>query len=173
MVSDSKTETIHTAINPKLNFAALKKGGWIAASGAFLLIIGGTLLPLSLLKTWGIPLFAAALFLIAIGWLPYRRLQRLALSPHALQFDGNYYWFVKSGKPVFKIPDISIKHMGYVENGEIYGLAIYLKKPIEEKVTILQERIDLQAFQFQDCDLFLPYFTEKTIKCLLESDRAV
>jgi len=176
--SSCENITIRTAIKPELKSAALKRGGWIAAAGAVMIVLGGTMLPLAYLKIWGLPLFLAGLVLIAIGWLPYRQLQRLELKPHSLDYDGEYFLFVKDGKPLFKIPESSIAKLEYVEKEHLYGLAIWLKKPVEEKVRVLQARFNFEAFvsdsasRFQGCDLFLPYFTERSVKCLLESGHA-
>ncbi len=170
--------TIRTAIKPDLIRATLRRGGWLAAAGALMILFGGTMLPLPYLKIWGIPIFFGGLILIAVGWLPYRQLQRLQMKPHELEYDGVCFLFVKEGKPLFKIPEKSIAKLGYVEKEHMYGLAIWLKKPVEEKVRVLQARFNFERFvsdsasRFQGCDLFLPYFTESSVKYLLESDHA-
>lgn len=170
--------TIRTAIKPELIRATLRRGGWIAAAGALMILFGGIMLPLSFLKIWGIPIFFGGLILIAIGWLPYRQLQRLEIKPNELSYDGEYFLFVKGGKPLFKIPEKSIEKLKYVEKELIYGVAIWLKKPVEEKVRVLQARFNFESFvsdsasRFQGCDLFLPYFTASALKHLLESDHA-
>lgn len=159
----------------------LKQGGWIAVLGALIIILGGTMIPLAYLNIWGIPLFFVGLILIAIGWLPYRKLQRLELNPHLLQYDGEMLLFLREGKPLFKIAEKSVAQLDYVEKDLLYGVAIKLKRPIEEKVRVLQPRFNFEAFaadsasKFQGCDLFLPFFTKGSvteIKDLLESDHA-
>lgn len=172
--------TVRSVIKPELFRLTLKRGGWIAAAGAFILVLGGTFLPLAYLKVWGVPLFFAGLILIAIGWLPYRRLQRLEVNPNLLQYDGEFLIFAREGKPLFKIPEKSIAKFEYVEKEALYGAAIWLKKPVEDKVRILQSRFNLEAFIVDSasrfsCDLFLPYFTKMSIqeiKDLLEQDHA-
>ncbi len=165
--------TIRSAIKPSLKEGTLKKGGWIAAAGAIAILLGGTLLPLTYLKFWGLPIFLSGLILIAIGWLPFRRLQRLEIKPHSLEYDGEYFLFVKDGKPLFRIPKKSISMLKYVEEKDMYGVGIWLKKPIEEKVAVLQKRfMNESVYQTGGCDLFLPYFTENSVKLLLESDHA-
>lgn len=161
--------------------STLKCGGWMAAIGALLIIFGGTLLPVEALNIWGMPIFFVGLVLIAIGWLPYRTLQRLELNPHELQYDGEMLLFSKRGKPLFKIPEKSIGKLAYLEKGSIYGIAIWLKRPIEEKVRVLQPGFNFSglmkdsAAQYEGSDIFLPYFTKRSIKALtdlLESDHA-
>ena len=159
----------------------LRRGGWIAAAGALLILFGGTFLPLDALKIWGIPLFFGGLILISIGWLPYRELQKLERTPHRLHYDGECLYFEKGGKPLFKIPEKSVEKLAYVEKEALYGIAIWLKKPIVEKVRVLQVHFNLEGFiadsatRCEGCDLFLPYFTKGAtaeLIDLLESDRA-
>lgn len=169
-MGNHKRITIRSAVKSELKQLTLKRGGWIAASGALMLLIGGTFIPLTYLKLVGIPLFFAGLVLISIGWLPYRKLQRLETKPHELQYDGQNYLFLKEGKPLFRIPETSIEQASYVENENIYGLGIWLKKPAEDKVAILQRHFTLETFA--GCDLFLPYFTKRTLTDLLEQDHA-
>lgn len=133
-----------------------------------MIILGGTLLPLEQLKIWGIPIFFVGIILIAIGLLPYRQLTRLQLKPHELRYDGHFLLFLKQGKPLFKIAEESVEKIEYVEKETLYGLAIRLKRPLEEKVRVLQPRFNFAAFasdsaqRFEGCDLFLPYFTKRT-----------
>ncbi len=166
--------TFRSAIKPELMHLALKKGGGVAVAGALIILLSGMLLPLAYLKIWGIPLFFAGLLLIAIGWLPYRQLQRLQIKPHELQCDGEHLLFVKDGKPLLKIPEKSIAEIKYVENTPFYGMGILLKKPIVEQVKILQRRLNFEVSRF-GCDIYLPYFTQRSVdelKDLLESDHA-
>jgi hypothetical protein len=170
--------TIRTAIKPELIRETLRRGGWIAAIGALIIVLGGTILPLFYLKIWGIPIFFGGLILIAIGWLPYRNLQRLETKPNELEYDGAYFLYVKAGKPLFKIPEKSVAKLAYVEKETLYGMAIWLKKPVDEKIGVLQARFNYEKFvresagRCQGCDLFLPYFTESSVRYLLESNHA-
>lgn len=180
MVNQSarETRTIRTAIKPDLKSATLRRGGWIAGAGAVILLLGGTFLPLAYLKYFGLPIFFGGLMLISIGWLPYRKLQRLELQPHTLTYDGAYYLFAKEGKPLFRIPEKSVAKLEYEEKEEMYGMAVWLKKPVEEKIAILQARVNVETYlgesaqHFPGCDLFFPYFSEASVKHLLESDHA-
>jgi hypothetical protein len=75
--------------------------------------------------------------------------------------------FLRQGKALFKIPEMSIEKMQYREKSLLYGLAIWLKYPTPEKVHIVQPRFNIEAFvkdsahQFEGCDLFLPYFSKR------------
>lgn len=179
MVNHEKI-TFRTAIKPGLVRITLKRGAPLAVLGASIIIIGGTLLPLAALKIWGIPLFFLALILISIGWLPYRKLQRLELKPNTLEYDGEFLVYFQNGKGLFKIPILSIEKVDSLENESHYGLRIWLKEPIPDKIRVLQRGFNYESYMNRSgnrfgCDLFLPYFTQRNveeIKVLLESDHA-
>jgi len=164
------TFKIRSSIKPKLLRVTLKKGALIGGAGALTLLLAGTLLPLEQLKIWGLPALVVGFVLISVGLLPYRKLTRLELKPHELHYDGEFFLFLQQGKPLFKIPEESVEKMCYVEKEQMYGIAIWLKRPIEEKVRVLQPHFQFEAFvsdsaqRFEGCDLFLPYFTERSWK---------
>ena len=159
---------IRSSIKPQLLGATLKRGSFFGAAGALLIIFGGTFLSVDQLKVWGIPIFFSGLLLIAFGLYPYRKLNRLETKPHEFHYDGETFFFLKQGKPLFKIAEKSIEKMDYVEKNELYGIAIWLRRPIEEKVLVLQAHFDFKAFasdsakRFEGCDLFLPFFSKNT-----------
>lgn len=138
-----------------------------------LLILGGTILPLELLSLWGIPFFLLGLFFIALGLLPYRKLTQLQLKPHEIHYDGEILHFLKQGKPLFAVASVSIEKIAFVEKEHLYGLGIWLKRPIEAKIKVLQPHFNFAAFtldsmhRFEGCDLFLPFFSERTCKELI------
>ena len=86
--------------------------------------------------------------------------------PHELHFDGKTLFFHKQGKPLFKIATGSIDKTAFMQKEHLYGIGIWLKRPVEEKVKVLQERFNFVAYvedsvrRFDGCDLFLPYFSE-------------
>jgi hypothetical protein len=139
----------------------------IGGSGALLILWGGTFLSSEQLAIWGIPIFLSGIALIAIGLLPYRRLVQLQLKPHEIHYDGTTLVFCKQGLPLLKICESSIEKIAYLEKKHLYGLGIWLKRPIEQKVKMLQQpRRRLVSFfrhnLFEGCDLFLPYFSART-----------
>lgn len=169
---------IRSSIKPELFRITLKKGSLLAGAGALMLLLGGTLLPLSYLKIWGGPLFFIALGLIALGLIPYRKLTQLQLSPHTLQREGDFLIYARKGKPLLKIPYEKVARMEYVEKEELYGIALWIKQT-REKIKILDERFDLEGFLYESkqkfgSDLFFPYFTEESFKLIsrLESNHA-
>lgn len=121
-----------------------------------------------MISLFGIPIFITGLALIAIGLLPYRRLLRLQLKPHEIHDEGEYLIFLQQGKPLFKICKKNIQKIAFLKKENIYGLGVWLKRPLEEKIKVLQPNFDFAAFmadsvqRFEGCDLFLPYFTERS-----------
>ena len=118
----------------------------------------------------GHPFFLLGIFFISIGLLPYRKLARLQLKPHEIHFDGACLIFHKQGKPLFKLFALSIEKISYLEREHLYGVGIWLKKPVEEKVKVLQSHFNFAAFiadsmhRFEGCDLFLPFFTKRVFE---------
>ncbi len=171
----TEREIYRSAIRSQLLNHSLKRGAILGGAGALLLIIGGTFLPLSLLKIVGIPLFLTGMALIALGLWPYRQLSRLQLHPHLLQVDAESLTFKRNGKPLMQIPLTCLEKMDYLEKEDLYGIGIWLKKQSREKIKVLQPHFDGAAFmahsqqQFEGCDLFMPYFTEATWKEIREA----
>jgi len=138
-----------------------------------IILLGGTVLPLEQLKFWGIPIFISGITLIAIGLMPYKRLSQLQLKPHEIHYDGEALLFCKQGGALFKIQESSIAKMEYREKEKLYGIAIFLKRPIEEPVKVLQSQFNFEAFSvhsaehFEQCDLFFPYFSASCCQELL------
>ena len=157
---------LRSTISTKLLNSTLKRGAWASGGGAILLILGGTLLPLSLLKIWGIPLFCMGMACISIGLIPYRKLTQLQFKPNAIHCNGRELLYISNGKPLFKIALNSLEKIAYLEKEAGYGMGLWLKKPIQEKVKVLQPRFNFARFMkhsmedFDGCDLFLPYFSK-------------
>ncbi|MEZ5315021.1 MAG: hypothetical protein R3E91_02260 [Chlamydiales bacterium] len=177
-MKDHKTLIIRTVIKPDLMATTLRTRGWLVALGALAILFGGTILPLSVLKVWGIPIFFGSLTLIGFGWLPYRQLQYLTTKPNEIHDDGNNFFFIKKGKPFLKIPKKSIARIEYMKKKHLYGLGIWLKNPVAEKIQVFETHSHFNKFLkesaavFPECDIFLPYFTQSGIKHLLGLNHA-
>lgn len=110
--------------------------------------------------------FIISILFIAIGLYPYRRLTALENKPHILALEGGLLHFFRSGRSLFKIPVATIEHTAYIERELLYGIAIYLKRPIDTKVVVTDRRFQFEAFatdsatRVEGCDLFLPYFSQ-------------
>lgn len=151
------TTTIHASLLRKF----LLRGTLIAGLGAFLLLLGGTLLPLHTLQIWGIPVMVVAFVLIAMGLVPYRRLAKKQIHPDKLLCEEEQWTFVYRGKPLFKIPAQSIDTLTFREEGEVYGLCFQLKRPLEKQISVMKKGSLITRFMQEGCDLFLPYFSKR------------
>jgi hypothetical protein len=166
--TEREKKIFRSTISSNLLSDSLKKGGIYAGSGAVLILLAGTLFPLSLLKILGIPIFLTGLFLIGLGLIPYRKLTRLQLKTHEIHWDGKNILFCKEGKPLFKVNASSIEKISYRHDKNKYGICICLKYPVNEKMHILQPKIHLSPFinhkscQKEKLVLFLPYFSRRT-----------
>ena len=157
---DDQPQIWRSSIRSEWLNLTLKKGGFMSGAGALIIIFSGTFLPLSLLKIGGVPIFFMSLICIAKGWLPYRKLTSLQLKPHEIHYDGHFLVFLRGGKPLLKIAEASIQKIFYRENEKHYGIGLLLKRPIVDKVKVLQPHFKPNSVE--ECDLFFPYFSERS-----------
>lgn len=87
----------------------------------------------------------AGLGLIALGLIPYRRLQRLEVRPNELVISEHGLIYYKGGDLQWKLPYSSIQRLSFQETAWRYGIAL-----------------DVEG-RF---DLFLPYFTKRSFQIL-------
>lgn len=137
-------------------------------------MLAGALIPPPYLRIGGLPLFLLGCLLIGAGLLPYRKLTRLEVTPDTITSTDSSLLFAKGGKKALEIPHNAIERITFLSTPSFYGWALFLKHPIEHKIKVLDPRFPLKAFLkkscCRNCDLFFPYFTEKSLKDLLESD---
>lgn len=166
--------TLHSAVQPPLLRRALLRGSCLAAAGGACLLLPGIFMPLPVMQVWGLPLFLAGMGLIALGLIPYRKLKALEENPYRIILEGtSALKFTSKGKPLFTLPRVSIKQIGYTEEEKTYGIAITLKSPLPEKLRIEKEGFDLAGFRDRslkqhNCDLFLPYFSRRSFDVVNE-----
>ena len=154
-----ETIKIRSSITQECKTSCVRRALLFSVTGA-LFLFGTVIFP------WKLPLFLGSLLLIAIGLRPYRQLQLLENKPHELIFDGCKYTFTRKGKPLFSVFQANIDRLDYFEKEGAYGIAIDLCGQVD-----LLQKFDLPAFvtdsrQRAECDLFLPYFTKKSIALL-------
>lgn len=164
--------TLRSSITSELMRSVLFRGTFFAAIGVGVLIYAATFLPFEHLSRWGWLIFICCGGCIALGLVPYRRLCRLERQPHRIQCDDTELLFYRQGKLVLRIPIVSIKKLGYFEKKGDYGIQVWLKDPIPEKVIVTDSSMDAARFAKQSrtqygCDFFLPYFTKKSLERLL------
>ena len=155
--------SIRTSINPQLMKSTLLKGFIIALLGILLLFFGGIFLPVNILKLWGPLIFIGGMAFVIMGLLPYRKLTQLELKPMTLTAEAGGEWVLIHGaKKLLSISDKSISKIEYVNDQKNYGLGIWLNKPIEEKIIIYDPAY--KVFRGFGADLFLPYFSKRSVK---------
>jgi hypothetical protein len=165
---------IRSSIKSSLLRLILIRGTIIAGVGALFIFLAAAFLTVTLLNTWGFLILCLAVSLIGIGMIPYRKLTRLEKKPYEIIAEDNSKLHFKIlGNPAFMIPCVSIQNMKYLEKGNIYGIAIFLKRPLTEKILINEQNFDMRKFQKNSqkkyaCDLFLPYFSQRSFNELSE-----
>jgi hypothetical protein len=141
----NNSSTLRTSISPSLLKWRLYLGSFLAGGGAFLLLFSSIYLSTSVLEKWGFLILILGLGLIAIGLIPYRKLQRLEVKPNELILSEHGLAYYKGGRLEWKLPYDSIRSVTFFESSWRYG--IYL---------------DVEG-RF---DLFLPFFTKRSFQIL-------
>lgn len=115
--------------------------------GALMLLLFGSFAPLPFLSQWGLWIFLCSLLLIAIGFIPYRRLQAVDLMPHSITLKEGCLLYQQGNKGRLVIPVQTVASLSYYE-GVSYGI----KLELTNKKT-----------------LFLPYFNRKEVEKLKQA----
>jgi len=158
---------IRSSIKSALKKRVLFKGTLLAGIGVCILFYSGTMLPAEKLQEWGLGLFLLSFLLIAMGMLPYRRLTQLEMVPNEIIFEDEGLLYVQKQQTLLWIPLQSIDKCWYVEKGDRYGIAFVFKKPRPAQIVKYHKKIKLQ--KWEGSELFLPYFTQRSVKELNES----
>lgn len=120
--------TIYSCIYPQLMRQTLVKGLCLAIIGIAIFLYAGVVMPITLLKSWGLPLFLIGIGLITWGLLPYRRLTRLEKKPDQITLIGmEFLEFYSRGQKKMSVPLQDILKTDYVSSPSNYGIAIWLK----------------------------------------------
>jgi hypothetical protein len=160
---------LNSTVNNKLIKSMLIRANLIAFPGIALITFAGVWLPPPVLNFWGLLLFLLGFALIAAGLIPYKRLLKLQVQPHEIIIKENNVHFAAKGQRSLTIPFSSIDQIKFISEGNTYGIGIFLKKDLEKTVCIHDTSLDIEAFQKDsqkhfDCDLYLPYFHEKSFE---------
>lgn len=158
---------LSTQIDPTLKRKVLFQGASLGATGALWLLITGLFFPVSFLSKWGVVIFFSGIGLIHLGLTPYRKLNRLELAPYHVRISKETFCYKEQGRLLFSIPLHIIQHIRFTQKKRIYGIAIFLKRPLQEKILIHHSHFYLKRFHEKSlyryqCDFFLPYFSKKT-----------
>ena len=163
-------EKVRSIIKPVLKRRKLWLGSLLSFSGSIILIFSALFLSPSFLTYWGIPIFCIGIGLIALGLIPYKTLTKLELHPHEIHYDEDMMIFFLNGKKAFFLPRVNIDRIENIEDPIEYGLKIYLKHPMPEKIGLFDPHFNLQKFQrnsrrLHQCDLWFPYLAFSVQLC--------
>lgn len=117
-----------TTVKPQLLKKVLLQGTALAGCGATILILAGILMPRNTLEIWGVYLFFLSAIFIAVGLVPYRRLQKLETNPDKITLsDDSVLHYHKGDRILFSIPLDHIQSLEWIEKKNIYGITLFLK----------------------------------------------
>lgn len=161
-----ETVKLFGTIKTPLLRRVLFRGTALAFIGVSLLTAASTYLPENWLALLGLPILLSGAALIAIGLVPYRRLQRMEKKPSELIIDGAYLQHVALGKQQLSLPMDSVARIDYFEKDSEYGVALWLKEKGEGAVIVHAPRLDAASLLQKSrkkygCDLFFPYFSRR------------
>ena len=140
---------LYSSVKHSLMRWLLWRGTALAVLGGAILLLAGTLIPPSILATWGLILFLIGFGLITWGLLPFRRIKQLEQNPYQLIVDSNSIRLSKKGDVLINIAQQDIGDVFYFEKLRVYGVMIITKGPSHKKY-------------------FLPYFSNRAYDSLSE-----
>lgn len=161
---------VKTAVNSQLKKDALLRGSLLAGLGMLILIGGSIILTQEQLEQYGFFIFVGGIALVTFGMIPYRKLVRLENSPDEIHVNDDHAWvYYRKGKKIAEIPREAIESSDFVAHDPDYGICVQLKKNPPSKVKVFMPDAQLQMNKY-GCDLFLPYFTERSMNQLSKED---
>lgn len=157
---------VKTSVNSQLKKDALLKGTLLAGLGMLVLIGGSVILTQEQLAQYGFFIFLFGIALVTYGMIPYRKLVRLEHSPDEIHVDDDHTWiYFRKGKKIAEIPQTAIESADFIAHDPDYGICLQFKKKPSDKVKVCDSDAHLQMDKY-GCDLFLPYFTERSMNRL-------
>lgn len=164
---------LRTSIKPSIKEAALFRGTCLAGLGGIIILVGG-FISKGVLTLWGVPLYLVGVGLIVVGLRPHRKLQLLENNPNEIYVDQNLmFTFRSKGKPVLSTSSRTFSKIEYMDQGDIYGLALWFAQPRIHHIFLYNDKMNIEDLQIPSrkkygCDLFLPYFSKRACQALLE-----
>lgn len=151
----------------------LLRGTLYAVLGISLLIFAGLFIRVELMNKWGWLIFVSGLAFVAGGLMPYRRLSKMQDSPHELIIDAISISLQEGGKLRYTIPIACLERWGHLDGQSEYGVCLWFKKPLPERVRIFDRRLRFhrmtkRSCRRQGCDLFIPYFSRRSYSQLAD-----
>jgi hypothetical protein len=156
---------LRSSISADLKSETLKKGAFFTLSGGSLFLITA-FLPFSFLSTYGLPFFLTSCFLIGQGLVPYRRLLLEEIHPNEIHLNDKELFFLQKKKLLFKLNKEDIDSIEFVENKKSYGIALQIKRPLNNQVTVFTSKGQFIRYLVRSKrlaeagDLYLPFFTK-------------
>lgn len=167
-------EKWRTMIRPGYKRKQVFKASIGGGIGAAILLAAGAVMPLNQLEVWGLSLFVGAGALIVWSMLPYRRMVQMENIPDELWINtkGDLV-YAKNSQPILSIPQHAIDKCFYIDNSDVYGIAVTIKMPPMKKISVHDSGFNFKAFQHAcvyqyGCDLFFPFFSKRSFQSLQE-----
>jgi hypothetical protein len=168
--SDYEHLIVHSQVKPELKKRVLTRGTILGVLGAAIWLFAGIMIPQGTLTDWGLPLFLLGLGFITFGLLPYRQLMKVDNNPSdLLLIENTQLSYAEAGVKKFTVPFSCIEKIGDLEGDSPYGIKIWLKNPLPDKLVVhdlkydFADEIEKTRSKYQ-CDIFLPYFTESAFR---------
>ena len=116
-------KTFYSSVSRQSKKLALKNGVRFALPSAMLLLLLMFFQKIFLVSLF---LFLASVILVAVGFLPYKKITYLENHPLAVQFFPDKFVF-KPNQNEVSIPFNTIEKFDFVENAEQYGIQVKTK----------------------------------------------
>lgn len=112
-------------------------------------------------------------FCLLAGWRRFQKMIQFDTHPDALIVMENGLAYKKKGEVVFILPFSLITSFTYRKNTKDYGLGVFLKHSVSEKILIKDRSFNLLHFHKMSkrkyqCDLFFLYVPEYEYESLKE-----
>ncbi len=162
---------LRTAVLKPLKSHLVKRGSLYAILGGALLLGFGAFSPPLFLSRWGLLIWCSALFLIAWGLIPYKRVAKLEEIPNRLILDGEKLSYFKGEKLCRQVDRKSIVSADFIEVNPLYGISLKVDPETKEQLPepSFMARVCLKKVKAaHDYDLFFPYFSKRSARELQE-----
>jgi hypothetical protein len=163
---------LYTSIKPQILKKSLFIGSSFSITGAFCIVLSGAWLSMDTLQTYGIWILLTSFIVMSLGLLPFRRLKKLSQNPDHIQIHEEYFTVYSQEKKILSIPFNAIQELEYAEYKKRYGMSIFFKDALKEKICIHCRDFDMKSIQKKSrqewgCSIFLPFYSERSCCKLL------
>lgn len=153
---------IGTSVTSRLKRWKLLRATFFALTGVVILSYSTISLPKQSLAHVGTPIWLLSIFLIAYGFIPYKRLCRLENNPHQLIItDDQKLNYFRGKKKMFSVPLYEVEQIEAIAGSNSYGIGLKLKKGFTGNFPRREKELVKYGV-----DIYLPYFTSRACKSL-------